>query len=54
VRQIADHGDIDVLAALDRYDCLLGVFSFWLEVDQAVYACIGSLLLTGERNCVDQ
>jgi hypothetical protein len=36
MRQVADHGDVDVLAAFDGDDGFFPWFAVWLEVDQAI------------------
>jgi hypothetical protein len=50
--EVADHGDADVGAALDRDDRLLGRAAVGLEVDQAVDAGVGTLLLATVRNAL--
>ena len=54
VAEVADHRDVDVLAALDRDDGLLRRLAVRLEIDMAVDAAIRAALLAAEGNRVDQ
>jgi hypothetical protein len=50
--QVTDHLYVDVVAALDRDQRLLGRAAVGLEVDQAVDAGVGPLLLATVRNAL--
>src|SRR6185437_16883764 len=53
VREVADHGDVHVIAALDRYDGFLRCLAFGFEVDQSIDSGVGSFFTAAEWNGLD-